>query len=287
MQERQVNKVYKIYFHGYILQENLTLIFDFMNRKKELYNKTAKTTDFGFEEVVWEEKQQKVNKVFDSVANRYDIMNDLMSFGLHRWWKKITVQKAKLKTGQYVLDIAGGTGDLSSRLIKEVGAKGIVILSDINSSMINIGREKLTDLGYFDNIGYIQADAECLPFSDNVFDCIVISFGLRNMTNKMAALASVYRILKPGGRLVILEFSRPNFSNVLNKIYDEYSFKMLPFLGKMIAHDEASYRYLAESIRKHPDQEQLKLMMSDAGFDKIDYQNITFGIVAIHTGIKY
>ncbi|AXA33231.1 bifunctional demethylmenaquinone methyltransferase/2-methoxy-6-polyprenyl-1,4-benzoquinol methylase UbiE [Francisella adeliensis] len=249
-------------------------------------SKENKTTDFGFSEVPWEQKQQKVAGVFHSVAAKYDIMNDLMSFGIHRIWKKITISKASVRKGDRVLDLAGGTGDLAYKFCQQVGDEGKVILSDINSSMLEVGKEKLTNRGCVGNIEYVQANAESLPFPDNYFDCITISFGLRNVTDKAKALASICRVLKPGGRLLVLEFSKP-IVPMLSKIYDEYSFKALPFMGKIITQDAESYKYLAESIRKHPDQETLKQMMFDAGFDNAEYQNLTGGIVALHTGYKY
>jgi demethylmenaquinone methyltransferase/2-methoxy-6-polyprenyl-1,4-benzoquinol methylase len=249
-------------------------------------SKENKTTDFGFSEVPWEQKQQKVAGVFHSVAAKYDIMNDLMSFGIHRIWKKITISKAGVRKGDRVLDLAGGTGDLAYKFCQQVGDEGKVILSDINSSMLEVGKEKLTNRGCVGNIEYVQANAESLPFPDNYFDCITISFGLRNVTDKAKALASMCRVLKPGGKLLVLEFSKP-IVPMLSKIYDEYSFKALPFMGKIITQDAESYKYLAESIRKHPDQETLKQMMFDAGFDNAEYQNLTGGIVALHTGYKY
>ncbi|APC92066.1 MULTISPECIES: bifunctional demethylmenaquinone methyltransferase/2-methoxy-6-polyprenyl-1,4-benzoquinol methylase UbiE [Francisella] len=249
-------------------------------------SKENKTTDFGFTQVPWEEKQKKVAGVFDSVAAKYDLMNDLMSFGIHRIWKKQTIAKSAVRKGDNVLDLAGGTGDLAYKFCQMVGSQGKVILSDINSSMLEVGKEKLTNKGCVGNIEYVQANAECLPFPDNYFDCIAISFGLRNVTDKDKALASMYRVLKPGGRLLVLEFSKPIIA-LLSKFYDEYSFKALPFLGKIITQDAESYKYLAESIRKHPDQETLKRMMYDAGFDNVEYQNMTGGIVALHIGYKY
>ncbi|AFJ42975.1 bifunctional demethylmenaquinone methyltransferase/2-methoxy-6-polyprenyl-1,4-benzoquinol methylase UbiE [Francisella orientalis] len=249
-------------------------------------SKENKTTDFGFTEVPWEEKQKKVARVFHSVADKYDLMNDLMSFGIHRIWKKQTIAKTGARKGDKVLDLAGGTGDLAYKFCQMVGSQGKVVLSDINSSMLEVGKEKLTNKGCVGNIEYVQANAECLPFPDNYFDCITISFGLRNVTNKTKALASMCRVLKPGGRLLVLEFSKP-IVPMLSKVYDEYSFKALPFLGKIITQDAESYKYLAESIRKHPDQETLKQMMYDAGFDNVEYQNITGGIVALHIGYKY
>ncbi|MFC4892553.1 bifunctional demethylmenaquinone methyltransferase/2-methoxy-6-polyprenyl-1,4-benzoquinol methylase UbiE [Pseudofrancisella aestuarii] len=245
-----------------------------------------KTTDFGFSEVAWEDKQKKVAGVFHSVAAKYDLMNDMMSFGIHRLWKKTTVAKAGIRKGDRVLDLAGGTGDLAYKFCQLVGDNGKVILSDINSSMLEVGKEKLTNKGCVGNIEYIQANAESLPFPDNYFDCITISFGLRNVTDKEKALTSMYRVLKPGGKLLVLEFSKP-IVPLLSKIYDEYSFKALPFMGKVITQDAESYKYLAESIRKHPDQETLKQMMLQAGFDDAEYQNMTGGIVALHTGYKY
>ncbi|MEY8716671.1 bifunctional demethylmenaquinone methyltransferase/2-methoxy-6-polyprenyl-1,4-benzoquinol methylase UbiE [Francisella philomiragia] len=249
-------------------------------------SKENKTTDFGFTEVPWEEKQKKVAGVFHSVAAKYDLMNDLMSFGIHRIWKKQTIAKTGVRKGDKVLDLAGGTGDLAYKFCQMVGSQGKVVLSDINSSMLEVGKEKLTNKGCVGNIEYVQANAECLPFPDNYFDCITISFGLRNVTDKAKALASMCRVLKPGGRLLVLEFSKP-IVPMLSKVYDEYSFKALPFLGKIITQDAESYKYLAESIRKHPDQETLKQMMYYAGFDNVEYQNMTGGIVALHIGYKY
>ncbi|EOA46457.1 menaquinone biosynthesis methyltransferase [Francisella tularensis subsp. tularensis 1378] len=231
-------------------------------------------------------KQKKVAGVFHSVAAKYDLMNDLMSFGIHRIWKKQTIAKSGVRKGDNVLDLAGGTGDLAYKFCQMVGQQGKVILSDINSSMLEVGKEKLTNKGCVGNIEYVQANAECLPFPDNYFDCITISFGLRNVTDKDKALASMCRVLKPGGRSLVLEFSKPIIP-LLSKVYDEYSFKALPFLGKIITQDAESYKYLAESIRKHPDQQTLKQMMYDAGFDNVEYQNMTGGIVALHIGYKY
>ena len=245
-----------------------------------------KTTHFGFEEVKWEEKQKKVAGVFHSVADKYDMMNDVMSLGVHRLWKQIAIKKASVKKGQKVLDLAGGTGDLAYRFTQQVEDEGQVVLSDINASMLAVGKEKLTNRGCVGNIAYVQANAECLPFEDNNFDCITISFGLRNVTDKAKALASMYRVLKPGGRLLVLEFSKPVLP-MLSQLYDQYSFKLLPIMGQIIANDGDSYRYLAESIRKHPDQETLKQMMLEAGFDQASFQNLTAGIVALHIGIKY
>ncbi len=242
-------------------------------------------TDFGFQTVPIAEKAQKVAGVFRSVARKYDIMNDLMSFGIHRLWKRYTLALANVLPGQYVLDLAGGTGDLALKLTQKVGNDGLVILSDINDAMLSIGRDRLTNAGRVNNIRYAQADAEQLPFHDNIFDLVTISFGLRNVTRKEAALSAMYRVLKPGGRLIILEFSKP-ISAMLNQIYDTYSFNVLPRIGQLIANDADSYRYLAESIRKHPDQETLKHMMITAGFENCDYHNLTGGVVAVHRGYK-
>lgn len=242
-------------------------------------------THFGFEQVPVHEKVERVAGVFHSVAEKYDVMNDVMSLGIHRLWKRFTLSQTGLKAGQKVLDLAGGTGDLALRMSRMVGPSGEVVLSDINASMLGRGRERLLDEGVAGNINYVQANAECLPFPDNYFDCITIAFGLRNVTDKDAALRSMYRILKPGGRLLVLEFSKP-VAPGLAPIYDTYSFKILPLMGKLIANDEDSYRYLAESIRMHPDQQTLQQMMTDAGFDKVSYHNMTGGIVALHKGFK-
>jgi len=244
------------------------------------------TTHFGYENVKATEKAGKVAEVFHSVADQYDIMNDLMSFGIHRLWKRYTIELSGVRAGQKVLDIAGGTGDLSEKFSSLVGPQGKVILSDINSSMLENGRDRLIDRGMVGNIEYVQADAQYLPFPDNSFDCITISFGLRNVTDKDMALRSMYRVLKPGGRLLVLEFSKP-VTPGLKPVYDLYSFKLLPFMGKLVANDADSYRYLAESIRMHPDQETLKGMMIEAGFDQCEYHNLTGGIVALHRGYKY
>ena len=244
-----------------------------------------KTTHFGYETVKTEEKQKRVAGVFHSVAARYDLMNDLMSAGIHRIWKRFTIELSGVREGQSVLDIAGGTGDLAAKFSKLVGPTGTVVLADINDSMLKVGRDKLTDNGIVGNIEYTQANAECLPFPDNTFDCITIAFGLRNVTDKDAALRSMLRVLKPGGRLLVLEFSKPS-SQLLSKVYDDYSFKVLPVIGKLIADDADSYRYLAESIRMHPDQETLRDMMSDAGFSRCEFHNMTGGVVAVHKGIK-
>ena len=242
-------------------------------------------THFGFQQVPVGEKAKRVADVFHSVADNYDIMNDVMSLGVHRIWKRFTLSQTGLKAGQKVLDLAGGTGDLAMKMAGMVGPSGQVVLSDINGSMLRRGRERLTDNGIAGNIEYVQANAECLPFPDNTFDCITIAFGLRNVTDKDKALRSMNRILKPGGRLLVLEFSKP-VAPGLAPVYDIYSFKLLPLMGKLIAKDAESYQYLAESIRMHPDQETLKGMMDEAGFGKTKYHNLTGGIVALHKGFK-
>jgi len=243
-------------------------------------------THFGYETVDIQEKAGRVAEVFHSVANKYDVMNDVMSMGIHRLWKRHTLAMSGVRAGQRVLDLAGGTGDLASRFAEMVGPEGEVVLADINESMLKVGRDRLLNQGLAGNLRYAQVNAECLPFPDNHFDCITIAFGLRNVTDKDAALRSMYRVLKPGGRLLVLEFSKPVNAG-LNAVYDVYSFKLLPFMGKLIANDPDSYRYLAESIRMHPDQETLKEMMLAAGFDEASYENLTGGIVALHKGIKY
>ncbi|AOS96229.1 Ubiquinone/menaquinone biosynthesis C-methyltransferase UbiE [Microbulbifer aggregans] len=244
-----------------------------------------KTTHFGYQEVPVEEKAGRVAEVFHSVAARYDVMNDLMSGGVHRLWKRFTIELSGARPGQTILDIAGGTGDLTARFSRIVGPEGQVVLADINESMLRVGRDRLMDRGIAGNVEPVQADAQYLPFPDNTFDCITIAFGLRNVTDKDLALRSMLRVLKPGGRLLVLEFSRPQ-SKLLEKVYDQYSFRLLPFMGKLVADDADSYRYLAESIRMHPDQETLKQMMADAGFVDCEYHNMTGGIVALHRGIK-
>jgi demethylmenaquinone methyltransferase/2-methoxy-6-polyprenyl-1,4-benzoquinol methylase len=244
-----------------------------------------KFTHFGFKDVPLGEKVNLVKGVFDSVADKYDLMNDVMSGGIHRLWKAQTIDQAQVKPGFKVLDLAGGTGDLTYAFSKKVGSEGKVILADINESMLRVGREKLTNKGVAGNVDYVIANAECLPFEDNTFDLITIAFGLRNVTDKQAALASMYRCLKPGGKLMVLEFSKVE-NDKLAKAYDFYSFNILPKLGQLVAGDEESYRYLAESIRMHPDQETLKGMMETAGFKPVHYQNMTGGMVALHTGWK-
>lgn len=248
-------------------------------------NQQDKTTDFGFQEVPWSEKKHKVGDVFRSVANKYDLMNDLMSFGIHRLWKCFALGQTGLKKGDFALDLAGGTGDLSQKMLKQVGTDGLVILSDINEAMLKNGREKLDNLGLVKGIAPAQLDAEQIPFADNTFDCITIGFGLRNVTDKNQALREMYRCLKPGGRALILEFSKP-LAPCLSKVYDAYSFHILPKLGKWVAKDEDSYRYLAESIRKHPDQATLAQMMQAAGFEAVNVHNLSGGIVALHKGYK-
>ena len=248
-------------------------------------NLTDDTTDFGFERVKTAEKAGRVREVFDSVAAQYDLMNDLMSGGLHRLWKRFTIELSAVRSGQTVLDIAGGTGDLAAKFSKLVGADGKVILADINAAMLSVGRDRLIDRGALSNIDVVQADAQFLPFDDNSIDCITIAFGLRNVTDKAKALKSMHRVLKPGGRVLVLEFSKPT-SPLLSKVYDAYSFSALPAMGKLITDDTDSYRYLAESIRKHPDQESLLEMVEDAGFVDCRYHNMTGGIVAVHRGIK-
>lgn len=241
------------------------------------------TTHFGFKTVAESEKAKKVGEVFHSVASRYDLMNDVMSAGLHRLWKRYTVETSGVRPGQRVLDIAGGSGDLSRLFARKVGRSGQVVLTDINASMLRVGRDRLVDEGL--PIPAAQCDAERLPFPDNHFDCVSVAFGLRNMTHKDLALKEMLRVLKPGGKLLVLEFSQ--IWKPLQPAYDTYSFKLLPLMGKVLAQDADSYRYLAESIRMHPDQETLKQMMLDAGFGKVEYHNLTAGVVALHKGYKY
>ncbi len=249
-------------------------------------NSDENTTHFGFQTIEKNEKESKVASVFHSVAQQYDVMNDLMSFGIHRLWKRFTIDASGVRPGNKVLDLAGGTGDLTAKFSQLVGREGKVILADINSSMLNVGRDKLRDRGLVQNIEYIQANAQYLPFEDNTFDVITIAFGLRNVTDKDMALRSMYRVLKPGGRLLVLEFSKPEHE-LVNKAYDFYSFNILPKMGELVAKDGDSYQYLAESIRMHPDQETLKAMMDTAGFEQTSFKNLTGGVVALHKGYKF
>jgi demethylmenaquinone methyltransferase/2-methoxy-6-polyprenyl-1,4-benzoquinol methylase len=243
----------------------------------------TKTTDFGYQKVPEEEKAQRVAGVFSSVATRYDLMNDLMSAGLHRLWKRFTVEQSGLRPGQRALDVAGGTADLAIQFARRVGANGEVVLTDINPAMLARGRDRMLDAGV--TAPAVQCDAERLPFADCHFDCVSVAFGLRNMTHKNRALAEMRRVLKPGGRLLVLEFSR--VWQPLRPLYDAYSLKVLPLLGKLVADDSASYRYLAESIRVHPDQEQLKTLMEQAGLEHVEYFNLSAGVVALHRGYRF
>jgi demethylmenaquinone methyltransferase/2-methoxy-6-polyprenyl-1,4-benzoquinol methylase len=244
------------------------------------------TTDFGYEHVPWGEKARRVRGVFDSVAGNYDLMNDVMSAGAHRLWKRFTLSLANLRAGQRALDVAGGTGDLAAGLAKQVGERGLVVLTDINAAMLERGRDRLINAGHVANVACVLANAEHLPFADGIFDCVTIGFGLRNVTDKPRALAAMRRVLKPGGQLLVLEFSHPT-SLGLKMLYDTYSFRVLPLLGRFIAKDEQSYRYLAESIRMHPDQETLLGMMRTAGLEDCRYHNLSGGIVAVHRGYRY
>ncbi len=246
----------------------------------------SKSTHFGYKTVEADKKAELVAGVFHSVAAKYDIMNDVMSFGIHRYWKRYTIEVSGARPGMKVLDLAGGTGDLTAKFSHLVGDKGEVVLADINDSMLKVGRTKLRDKGIVNNVSYVQANAEALPFPDNHFDIITIAFGLRNVTDKEAALRSMNRVLKPGGKLLVLEFSKPQHE-IMRKVYDLYSFKVLPKMGEFITKDADSYEYLAESIRMHPDQDTLKQMMVDAGFEQCDYTNMTDGIVALHRGYKF
>ena len=246
---------------------------------------SEKTTHFGFRAVPVTEKARHVREVFDSVADNYDLMNDVMSLGTHRLWKRFAIGMAGVKPGEQVLDLAGGTGDLTSLMAPRVGADGHIVLSDINAAMLRNGRGHLLDQGIAGNVSFAQANAEKLPFPDNSFDLVTMAFGLRNVTDKQRALEAIYRVLRPGGRLLVLEFSRPVAA--LKPAYDFYSFNILPKLGRLIAKDEDSYRYLAESIRMHPDQQTLKDMLELAGFERCDFHNLTAGIVAVHRGYKF
>src|SRR5579863_3735017 len=243
------------------------------------------TTDFGFEEIPLKEKTRRVRGVFDSVADRYDLMNDLMSGGAHRLWKQFALSLTGLRAGGRTLDIAGGTGDLAAGLVRQVGRTGLVVLADINARMLGHGRDRLIDRALGSALVYAQADAERLPFADRSFDCVTIGFGLRNVTDKPAALAAMRRVLKPGGQLLVLEFSTPVFP-VLSRLYDAYSFNVLPWLGRIVAGDADSYRYLAESIRRHPDQRTLLEMMRNAGLEACRYHNLMGGVVALHRGYR-
>lgn len=247
--------------------------------------KSEQTTHFGFEQVATDDKVKRVRSVFDSVADQYDIMNDLMSFGIHRVWKRMAISLSHVREGDQVLDLAGGTGDLTSLYRRRTGDTGQIVLADINAAMLRNGRDRLINDGLLTGIRFAQVNAECLPFADNSFDCICIAFGLRNVTDKDAALRSMYRILKPGGRLIVLEFSKPK-NPLVSKVYDTYSFRLLPLIGKFVAKDADSYQYLAESIRMHPDQATLKGMMESAAFDRCEFFNLSQGVVAIHRGYK-
>ena len=248
-------------------------------------NKPGEFVDFGFDRVSPSEKQRRVRGVFDSVANRYDLMNDLMSAGLHRVWKRFALARTGLRAGQSALDVAAGSGDLSVGMARQVGPGGCVLVTDINGRMLGLGRSRMIDAGYVANIDYVQANAEQLPVSGSAFDCVSIGFGLRNVTDKGAALAEMFRVLRPGGRLLILEFSRPQFE-LLDTAYEYYCMHVLPRLGQLVADDAESYRYLAESIRVHPDRETLKSMMAEQGFERCEYHNLGGGIVSLHLGFR-
>ena len=263
----------------------MTFLFKLVSTMEQVDKKTKQgnTTHFGYRDVPVEEKTGLVHDVFESVAGKYDLMNDLMSFGVHRLWKRHFIAISNIQRGQRVLDLAGGTGDITALISKRVGSQGSVVLSDINEAMLAVGRARMEDRGLVGNIEYSLANAEKIPFSDGEFDAVTIAFGLRNVTDKSAALKEMHRVLKPGGRAMILEFSKVEFDG-LKKIYDGYSFGILPRLGRLVADDEDSYRYLAESIRKHPSQDELADMMVDAGFTNVTYRNLTGGVVAIHSG---
>jgi len=246
---------------------------------------SERLTDFGDERVPWSEKKARVRDVFDSVAPRYDLMNDAMSFGVHRLWKQFTVARTGLREGQAALDVAAGSGDLVPGLARRVGSTGRVVVTDINSAMLDVGRDRLLNAGLVGNIDYVQADAEALPFRSGAFNCVTIGFGLRNVTDKEAALASMFRVLKPGGRLLILEFSRPRL-RAIEPAYDFWSFQVLPRLGSLLAGDSESFRYLAESIRRHPDQDAMQGLLEAAGFERCSYYNLSGGIVALHAGYR-
>jgi demethylmenaquinone methyltransferase/2-methoxy-6-polyprenyl-1,4-benzoquinol methylase len=246
---------------------------------------SEETTHFGYREVPESEKAKLVGRVFTSVAQKYDVMNDLMSFGAHRLWKRYFVATSGVREGDVVLDLAGGTGDIAALLLPRVGAKGAVVVGDINAEMLRVGRNRMLDRGNVRGLDYSQLDAEALPFPDKSFDCVTMAFGLRNVTHKERALSEIHRVLKIGGRALILEFSRVR-AEFLKPLYDFHSFEVLPRLGRLIANDEASYRYLAESIRQHPDQDTLKAMMESAGLARVDVRNLSAGIVAIHRGYR-
>ncbi len=245
----------------------------------------AETTHFGYRDVPAADKQKLVGEVFSSVAGKYDVMNDLMSFGVHRLWKRHFVATSGIRKGDRVLDLAGGTGDIAALLLPRVGKQGEIVVADINAAMLHAGRDRLLDRGLLDGLRWAQVNAEALPFPEASFDAVTIAFGLRNVTDKDRALCEMHRVLKPGGRALILEFSRVN-QDWLKPLYDFHSFRVLPRIGKLVAHDESSYRYLAESIRKHPDQATLKAMMEAAGFRNVAVRNLSAGIVAIHRGYK-
>ena len=257
-----------------------------MTDKTARDSQRGEETHFGYQRVRREDKARLVGQVFDSVAERYDVMNDLMSLGIHRLWKRLTLEHTGLRPGQAALDLAGGTGDLAGRMAKMVGPEGRVVLADINAHMLSRGRDRLTDRGLAGNVEYSQVNAEALPFEDNSFDCVTMAFGLRNVTDKDAALAEIFRVLAPGGRLLVLEFSHPRHA-LVQKAYDLYSFTALPLMGRLVVNDADSYRYLAESIRMHPDQETLKGMMEAVGFENCEYFNMSDGIVALHKGFKF
>lgn len=253
---------------------------------KEHTSGAADTTHFGFKQVGKQDKVSLVAEVFHSVAAKYDVMNDIMSLGIHRLWKRYTVDCSGVRSGHVILDLAGGTGDLAIQFARLTGAGGKVVVADINASMLQVGRDRLRDRGVTGNVEWVQADAEQLPFPDNHFDLVSIAFGLRNTTDKAQALQSMYKVLKPGGRVLVLEFSKPSH-DILSKAYDWYSFNLLPAMGKAIANDASSYRYLAESIRMHPDQNTLEEMMQQAGFEQTGFENLSGGIVALHKGFKF
>ena len=244
------------------------------------------TTHFGFETIQAKEKVNRVGQVFSSVAQQYDLMNDFMSFGMHRCWKKIAISHLSLRPNHHVLDLAGGTGDLTMKILPALNSQGHVTLSDINADMLKVGKQRLLDHGFYKHWDIVEANAEQLPFQNNQFHRAIMAFGLRNVTDKAQALKEIYRVLKPGGRLIVLEFSKTTLP-ILSQFYDQYSFKVIPKIGKWVANDEASYQYLVESIRRHPDQDTLKKMMLTAGFEQAHYTNCSGGIVAIHQGVKY